>query len=123
MVGCRDRGRTAALGGSLSEVSVAPIEQARQVVPVVSVQNRYNLTDREWEADPAYSEREGAGGALALVARRHETSPYPAALAWLLARSPATLVIAVPRRSPTCRRTSVGQIRLTSEDLEELGTD
>lgn len=70
----------------LSEVSVAQTEQARRAIPIVSVQNRYNLTDREWEAELDYSEREGlaflpwfplaAGaldesGPLARVARRH----------------------------------------------------
>ena len=92
----------------LSEVTVAQIERARRVVPIVSVQNRYNLTDREWEAEVDYSEREGlaflpwfplaAGaldesGPLARVARRHGATPYQIALAWLLARSPAMLVI------------------------------
>jgi pyridoxine 4-dehydrogenase len=43
----------------LSEVTVVQIERARRVVPIVSVQNRYNLTDREWEAEVDYSGREG----------------------------------------------------------------
>jgi aryl-alcohol dehydrogenase-like predicted oxidoreductase len=42
----------------LSEVSVAQIERARKFFPVVSVQNRYNLVDREWEDVVAYCERE-----------------------------------------------------------------
>ena len=43
----------------LSEVSVEQIEHARRFFPVVSVQNRYNLVDREWEAVVDYCEREG----------------------------------------------------------------
>jgi aryl-alcohol dehydrogenase-like predicted oxidoreductase len=43
----------------LSEVSVADIERARKVVPIVSVQNRYNVTDRKWEKEVQYCEREG----------------------------------------------------------------
>jgi len=42
----------------LSEVSVEQIERARRVFPVASVQNRYNLVDREWEAVVVYCERE-----------------------------------------------------------------
>ncbi len=42
----------------LSEVSVEQIERARRVVPVASVQNRYNLVDREWEEVVDYCERE-----------------------------------------------------------------
>jgi pyridoxine 4-dehydrogenase len=42
----------------LSEVNVEQIQRARQFFPVVSVQNRYNLADREWEALVDYCERE-----------------------------------------------------------------
>jgi aryl-alcohol dehydrogenase-like predicted oxidoreductase len=120
----------------LSEVTVAQIQRARRVVPIVSVQNRYNLTDREWEAEVDYSEREGlaflpwfplAAGALdetaplARVARRHEATPYQIALAWLLARSPAMLVIpgtsSVRHLEENVRAAEIG---LTPEDLEEL---
>lgn len=42
----------------LSEVTIEQIERARRVFPVVSVQNRYNLVDREWEDVVDYCERE-----------------------------------------------------------------
>jgi aryl-alcohol dehydrogenase-like predicted oxidoreductase len=106
------------------------------VVPVVSVQNRYNLTDREWEAEIDYSEREGlaflpwfplaAGelddsGPLTRAARRHGATPYQIALAWLFARSPAMLVIpgtsSVPHLEENVRAAEIG---LTQRDLEEL---
>ena len=120
----------------LSEVTVAQIERARRVVPIVSVQNRYNLTDREWEAEVDYSERErlaflpwfplAAGalderGPLARVAHRHRATPYEIALAWLLARSPAMLVI--PGTSSVRHledNVRAAEIELTPEDLEEL---
>jgi pyridoxine 4-dehydrogenase len=120
----------------LSEVTVAQVERARRVVPIVSVQNRYNLTDREWEAEVDYSEREGlvflpwfplaAGeldesGPLARVARRHGATPYQIALAWLLVRSPAMLVI--PGTSSVSHleeNVRAAEIQLTPEDLEEL---
>ena len=121
----------------LSEVTVAQIERARRVVPIVSVQNRYNLTDREWEAEVDYSEREGLaflpwfplaageldeGGPLARVARRHGATSYQIALAWLLAQSPAMLVI--PGTSSVRHleeNVRAAEIRLTPDDLEELG--
>ena len=120
----------------LSEVTVAQIKRARRVVPIVSVQNRYNLTDREWEAEVDYSEREGlvflpwfplaAGeldesGPLARVARQHGATPYQIALAWLLAHSPAMLVI--PGTSSVSHleeNIRAAEIQLTPEDLEGL---
>jgi len=42
----------------LSEVSVAQIERARRILPIASVQNRYNLVDREWEDVVDYCARE-----------------------------------------------------------------
>src|SRR5882672_7961848 len=45
----------------LSEVSPEEIERSRKVVPIVSVQNRYNITDRQWENTLQYCEKEGLG--------------------------------------------------------------
>ena len=97
----------------LSEVSVEEVERARKVVPIVSVQNKYNVMERRWDDVVDYCERNGmafipwfplGAGAIerersdmsdviARVARRHEATPMQVALAWLLARSPAMLVI------------------------------
>lgn len=93
----------------LSEVSVEDIQRARKVVDVVSVQNRYNLTDRVHEKVLEYCEKEHLGfipwfplatgglakpgGALDAAARKHQASPAQIALAWLLARSPVMLPI------------------------------
>ncbi|MCP3064009.1 aldo/keto reductase [Myxococcus sp. K38C18041901] len=93
----------------LSEVSVEDIQRARKVVDVVSVQNRYNLTDRVHEQVLEYCEKERLGfipwfplatgglakpgGALDSAARKHQASPAQIALAWLLARSPVMLPI------------------------------
>jgi pyridoxine 4-dehydrogenase len=93
----------------LSEVTVAQIEHARTIVPIVTVQNRYSLTDREHEAVLIYCEREGLGfipwyplaaGSLTapggeisrIAARLHLTTPQ-LALAWLLRRSPVMIPI------------------------------
>ncbi|MDI1247475.1 MAG: aldo/keto reductase [Lacunisphaera sp.] len=93
----------------LSEVSVKEIEQAQKIVPIVSVQNLYNLGNRQSEAvlDHCTKHRLGfipwfplaagdllkAGGALAPAARRHHATIAQLALAWLLQRSPVVLPI------------------------------
>jgi pyridoxine 4-dehydrogenase len=119
----------------LSEVSVDDIERARRVVPIVSVQNRYNVTDRKWDHEVDYCEREGmafipwfplsAGtldaGPLYRVAERHGATVFQIALAWLLARSPAMLVI--PGTSSVDHleeNVAAAEIRLTVRDKEEL---
>ncbi len=93
----------------LSEVSPEEITRARKVLPIVSVQNRYNLADRDWEKTLVYCEKENLGfmpwspvggggglkssGTLEAVAKAHHTSVYQVALAWLLERSPVMLPI------------------------------
>lgn len=80
----------------LSEVTVDQIERARKHFQVVSVQNRYNLADREWEPVLDYCERESIGFIpwYPLAAGKAAKSVGPAeALAWLLKRSPVMLPI------------------------------
>lgn len=93
----------------LSEVSVAQIEAARRVVPIATVQNRFNLAERDAEPVLEYCAGHGIGfipwfplltgklaepgGALAEAAARHGATPAQVALAWLLARSPVMLPI------------------------------
>jgi pyridoxine 4-dehydrogenase len=93
----------------LSEVSVAQIEHARKILPIVSVQNRYSLADRAAEDVLKYCEREsigfipwfplGAGelaapnGRLARTAAEMKITTSQLALAWLLWRSPVMLPI------------------------------
>src|SRR5881227_1368074 len=52
----QDAGKIRHIG--LSEVTVAEIEQAKKVMPIVSIQNRYNITDRESEAALNYCAKE-----------------------------------------------------------------
>jgi aryl-alcohol dehydrogenase-like predicted oxidoreductase len=82
----RDEGKVVNVG--LSEVSVAEIEAARAIVPIATVQNRFN---------PWYPIAGGRltepGGALAEVAERHGASAPQVALAWLLGRSDVILPI------------------------------
>jgi aryl-alcohol dehydrogenase-like predicted oxidoreductase len=93
----------------LSEVNPAEIRQASKVVPIVSVQNRYNLADRAHEDTLKYCEQHhlafipwfpvGAGkltqpgGPLEQSAKQHNVMPAQLALAWLLHRSPVMLPI------------------------------
>ena len=93
----------------LSEVSVKEIEQARKTVEIVSVQNRYNISDREHEAVVDYCDKHGlafipwfpvaAGklaapdGPLADAAKRHGASVAQLSIAWLLHRSQVMLPI------------------------------
>ncbi len=102
----QDEGKIRHVG--VSNVSVAQLEQARGIVDVVSVQNRFNLGDRHaadvlaacQEAEiafiPWFPLNAGAlaepGGPAAEIAAAHDASPAQVALAWLLA-TPATLPI------------------------------
>ena len=103
----RDEGKVAEVG--ISEVSVKDIEAARGVVPVVSVQNLYNLANRQSEKVLSHCEANGIGfipwfpiasgkladegGPLRKVADAVGATPAQVALAWLLHRSPVMLPI------------------------------
>jgi pyridoxine 4-dehydrogenase len=89
----------------VSNVGIAQIERARDVVPIAAVQNPYNVSDRRHDDVVDYCTREGlvfvpyfplrgtGGGALAEIAERRGTTQAQVALAWLLKRSPAILPI------------------------------
>ena len=92
----------------LSEVSPEQVQRALKIVPIVTVQNRYNITDRKWDNTLAYCEREKIGfmpwapvggtrgmssAALERIAKDHGISVYQLALAWLLRRSSVMLPI------------------------------
>ncbi|MFE6092893.1 aldo/keto reductase [Streptomyces massasporeus] len=92
----------------LSEVTVDELERARELVDVVSVQNRYNLLDREHEAvldacaaagiaflpwRPVAWGNTGAETGIAAVAAELGATPTQVALAWLLDRAPVVLPI------------------------------
>ncbi len=92
----------------LSEVSPEQVQRARKTVPIVTVQNRYNITDRKWENALTYCEKEqigfmpwapvgGSRGmtsvALEKAAKDHGVTIYQLGLAWLLHRSPVMLPI------------------------------
>ena len=92
----------------LSEVSPEQVGRARKVVPIVTVQNHYNITDRTWDNTLAYCEKEQIGfmpwapvggtrgmtnAALEKAAKDHGVTIYQLGLAWLLHRSRVMLPI------------------------------
>lgn len=93
----------------LSEVSVAQIQHAQTIVPVVSVQNRYSITDRGSEDVLEYCEKQkiafipwfplaagklsGPESPIQRAAEQLKATPSQVALAWLLSRSPVMLPI------------------------------
>ena len=93
----------------LSEVNVSQIQHARTIVPIVSVQNRYSITDRGSEDVLEYYEKEklgfipwfplaagrvsGPDGPIGRIAAKWKATPSQVALAWLLARSSVMLPI------------------------------
>jgi pyridoxine 4-dehydrogenase len=92
----------------LSEVGIEQIEQAEKILPIVSVQNLYNLGNRQWEEVLDYTAARGiafipwfplASGPESLadkiskIAAAHNATVAQIALAWLLKRSPNILLI------------------------------
>lgn len=121
----------------LSEVSVEEIEAARKVFPVATVQNRYNLVDRQSEDVLDYCEKEGIGfipwfplaaGNLARpgsvldeVAKKHEATPSQIALAWVLKRSPVMLPIpGTSKVKHLEENVAAAGIELSDEDFAQL---
>lgn len=104
----------------LSEVTVDELRQAGEIVDLASVQNRYNLLDREHEPVLAACEEAGSRSCrgvlspgesgtragVAAVAAEFEATPTQVALAWLLDHSPVILPTPGPLGSITWRRTS-----------------
>jgi aryl-alcohol dehydrogenase-like predicted oxidoreductase len=100
---CQAAGKIAHVG--LSDVSIETIERARRVVPIVAVQNHYNLAERRYDDVVDYCAREEivfvpyfpvrdlGTRSLRSIADRHAATPTQVALAWLLERSPTILPI------------------------------
>jgi pyridoxine 4-dehydrogenase len=121
----------------LSEVSVEQIEAASRFFKVTTVQNRYNLVDRQSEEVLDYCTRQGIGfipwfplaaghlagpgSVLDTLARRHQAAPSQIALAWMLKRSPVMLPI--PGTSKVAHleeNVAAVSVALTDEDFASL---
>lgn len=121
----------------LSEVSVDQIEEARQYAKIVSVQNLYNLVNRDAESVVAYCETHHMafipwfplatgrlakpGSVLDAQSRRLRVSPSQLALAWLLKRSKVMLPIPGTRSLEHLEENiAAASVHLTQEDYDEL---
>jgi aryl-alcohol dehydrogenase-like predicted oxidoreductase len=121
----------------LSEVSVAELEEAREIVDIVSVQNLYNLTNRGAEDVLEYAEANsiafipwfplatgklaGEGSPLAELAASHGSTPSQLALAWLLRRSP--VITPIPGTSSVAHvedNIAAAGITLTDDEFAAL---
>ncbi len=121
----------------LSEVKVPEIEQVRKFLPIVSVQNRYNVSDREHEDVLQYCEKHKlafipwfpvaagkltqAGGPLDKAAKKHGATVSQLSLAWLLHHSPVMLPI--PGTSSVAHleeNLKAAEINLSSSEWDEI---
>ncbi len=131
----QDAGKIRHVG--LSEVGPEEIERARKILPIVSVQNQYNIADRDWENTLVYCEKESLGfmpwspigggrglkpgAALEAVAKAHHATVFQVALAWLLQRSPVMLPI--PGTSSVAHleeNVAAAKLRLTPEEWKTI---
>ncbi len=134
----QDAGKIRHVG--LSNVTVKEIERAKKVVPIVSVQNRYNLTDRDSQDVLDYCEKEKMGflpwapiggsgrGAvsksdksLEAEAKRLNYHPVQLALAWLLQKSPVMLPIpGTANIAHLEENMAAAKIQLSPEEWKEI---
>ncbi|MEV6907653.1 aldo/keto reductase [Amycolatopsis sp. NPDC051071] len=132
----RDEGKIGRIG--LSEVSVDELARARGIVDIASVQNRYSLVDREYEAvleaceaagiaflpwRPVLGAASSATAGITAVADELGVTTAQVGLAWLLARSPVILPIpGTAKISHLEENFAAASITLTAEHLKRLGS-
>ncbi len=130
----RSEGKIRHIG--LSEVGVEQIERARAVVPIATVQNKYNVADRVYEAVLAHCEAHAIGfmpwfpmgggrvrsnAVVTRIATRHRALPAQVALAWLLKRSRHVLLI--PGTASVAHleeNVAAADLALSADDMAEL---
>ena len=120
----------------LSEVSIEQIERAEKVVPIVSVQNHYNLNERQWEAEVDYTAKrnmafipwyplasgpEKMQNAVSKIAKAHDATTAQIAIAWLLRRSPNIILIPGTKSLDHLKENlNTINVNLTDEEVKEL---
>ena len=121
----------------LSNFTVSEIERARKIVPIVSIQNLYNLSNRRSEDVLNYCEKENLAfipwypiasgnlarpkGALDKLAKQKGATAAQIALAWLLKRSPVMLPIPGTSTIEHLEENiGAANIKLTDQEFEEL---
>ena len=122
---------------ALSNVTREHIERALRIVPIVCVQNRYSFSDREWDYVLDFCEAKGivfipwspmaqnkkANEVVEKIAAARNVSTAVVSLAWLLRRSPLTLLI--PGTSSVKHleeNISAASFQLTGSEFAELGS-
>lgn len=121
---------------ALSNVTLEHVERARKFVPIVSVQNRYSFSDREWDYLVDHCEAKGiaflpwgpmaqgrkANEAIEKIAAARGVSTAVVSLAWLLRRSPVMLPIPGTSSAKHLEENvSAAGFELTDAEFAELG--
>ncbi len=120
----------------LSEVDIDMVERARTVLPIASVQNHYNLSERKWEALVDYTAQNGmafipwfplASGPgkmeekIGDIAKKHGATVAQVALAWLLRRSHNILLIPGTKSIQHLQENiAAADLQLSDEDFDAL---
>ncbi len=120
----------------LSEVSIEQIERAEKVVPIVSVQNHYNLNERQWEAEVDYTAKrnmafipwyplasgpEKMQNVVSKIAKAHDATTAQIAIAWLLRRSPNIILIPGTKSLEHLKENlNTINVNLADEEVKEL---
>ena len=121
----------------LSEVSVRQIEHAQTIASIVSVQNRYSITDRGAEDVLEYCEKgemafipwfplaagrlSGENSPISRLAAQLKATPSQIALAWLLARSPVMLPIPGTSKAKHLEENvAAADLKIEPEEVQEL---
>jgi pyridoxine 4-dehydrogenase len=130
----QDAGKIRHVG--LSEVSPEEIGRARKVLPIVTVQNQYNIDNRKWENALTYCEKEGIGfmpwspiggnrglhdNALEAAAKDYHASMVQLALAWLLHHS--RMMLPIPGTSSLAHleeNMAAAKLTLTPDDWKRI---
>ncbi len=131
----RDQGKIRHVG--LSNVTLEHIQRAQKIVPIVSVQNRYSFSDREWDFvvdscaangiaflpwGPMAQGRK-ANEVVEKIAAAREVSTAVVSLAWLLRRSPAILPIpGTGNVKHLEENVSAAAFRLSDAEFAEMNT-
>jgi pyridoxine 4-dehydrogenase len=133
----KEQGKVRHIG--VSEVSVEELQAAQAITPIASVQNLYNLTNRQSQDVLEYAEAQGiafipwfpiATGDLArpdspvaAVAAELDATPSQVALAWLLQKSP--VILPIPGTKSVAHLTEnmgAAQLTLSADDMAKLDT-